>query len=66
MTKGDSFYSPRYLSDWDTREVGHIFCDFLVLGGGVAGLTAADHLSKSGKVILLSKSSLIESNSWVA
>ena len=66
MTKSDSFYSPRYLSDWDTREVGHIFCDFLVLGGGIAGLTAADHLSKSGKVILLSKSSLIESNSWVA
>jgi L-aspartate oxidase len=35
-------------------------CDFLIIGGGIAGLTAALEASKSGKVILLTKGKIGE------
>lgn len=36
-----------------TEKIEH--CDFLIIGGGIAGLSAALEASKSGKVILLTK-----------
>ena len=40
--------------------------DFIVIGGGVAGLRAAVDLAKAGRVLLLTKASLAESNSQYA
>ena len=37
--------------------------DFLVVGSGLAGLYASLYASKFGKVALLTKSTLVESNS---
>ena len=35
-----------------------ITCDFLVIGSGLAGLTAALELSKHGRVIVVSKAAI--------
>jgi L-aspartate oxidase len=40
--------------------------DFIVIGGGVAGLRAAVDLAEAGRVLLLTKTSLTESNSQYA
>jgi L-aspartate oxidase len=40
--------------------------DFIVLGGGIAGLRAALSLSQSGRVLLITKESLSESNTSYA
>ena len=40
--------------------------DFLVLGGGIAGLSAAVRLAESGRVLLVSKEGLAESNTAYA
>ena len=40
--------------------------DFLVIGGGLAGLTAALHLSASGRVLLIAKRDAAECNSRYA
>jgi len=40
--------------------------DFLIVGSGLAGLYAAHHASKFGKVVIISKSNSEESNSWKA
>ena len=36
-------------------------CDYLIIGGGIAGLTAALQASRYGKVILLTKGKIGES-----
>jgi len=56
----------RYLVRLDTREVGHHFTDCLVIGGGVAGLRAAQAASAGGKVILLVKDTISDSNTYFA
>lgn len=40
-----------------------IECDYIVVGSGIAGLTTAIHLAKSGKVIIVTKKESVESNS---
>ncbi|MDO4780249.1 MAG: FAD-dependent oxidoreductase, partial [Bacteroides sp.] len=40
--------------------------DYIVVGGGLSGLYTAFLLSKKGKVALLAKTSLLESNSYQA
>ena len=40
--------------------------DFLVLGGGIAGLSAAVRLARAGRVLLVSKEGLAESNTAYA
>ncbi|GIX40523.1 MAG: L-aspartate oxidase [Leptospiraceae bacterium] len=42
------------------------YCDFLVIGSGIAGLYTAYHLSELGSVILITKSNLIEANTSYA
>lgn len=56
----------RYLIRMDTRSLGHLYTDCLVIGGGVAGMRAALSAAKAGKVIMLVKDELTESNTYYA
>ncbi|MGI9533505.1 MAG: L-aspartate oxidase [Thermodesulfobacteriota bacterium] len=51
------------MKDLNNRELS---TDFLIIGSGLAGLYAANYASKFGDVILVTKSTLIESNSYWA
>ena len=56
--------APRYLVGFDLRRRPHLDADVLVVGGGVAGLTAALAAAERGaEVLLLAKSGITESNS---
>jgi L-aspartate oxidase len=50
----------------DTRQLGHLYTDCLVIGGGVAGLQAALSASEGGDVLVLVKDTLEGSNSYYA
>ncbi len=56
----------RYLVRMDTRALGHLYTDCLVIGGGVAGMRAALAAAAAGKVLLLVKDELTESNTYYA
>ena len=63
----DSTYlQRRYLLSFQTRRLGHIFTDVLVIGAGAAGMRAAIEASRFGQVIVLSKGKTIESNTYYA
>jgi len=61
-----SVHLNRYLIRMDTRSLGHLYTDCLVIGGGVAGMLAALSAAKAGKVILLVKDGLNDSNTYYA
>jgi len=48
------------------KQANQFHCDFLIIGSGLAGLYAALYASKFGKVALITKSTLEESNSYWA
>ena len=56
----------RYLVSFDTHHLPHLFTDVLVIGSGVAGLRAAIEAAQVGSVLLVSKGTLDNSNSWEA
>ncbi len=56
----------RYLVGFDSRRLGHIFTDVLVLGSGVAGLRAALEAAQFGEVVLATKAGVEDSNSYFA
>ncbi len=56
----------RYLVGFDSRRLGHIFTDVLVLGSGVAGMRAALEASQYGEVIMATKAEVEDSNSNLA
>lgn len=59
--------TPRYLVGFDLRRRPHLDADVLVVGGGVAGLTAALAAADAGaEVLLLAKAAITESNSTYA
>ncbi|MBI5367700.1 MAG: L-aspartate oxidase [Planctomycetes bacterium] len=57
---------PRYLARFDTRRLPRLLTDTLVIGTGVAGLRAAIEASRSGKVVVVTKTTAAECNTHYA
>ncbi|WP_442505925.1 L-aspartate oxidase [Novipirellula sp. SH528] len=55
--------TPRYLVPFDTRRSLHRFTDVLIIGGGLAGLRAANAVESNRSVLVVTKDKLRESNS---
>src|SRR6056297_537391 len=55
--------TPRYLIPFDSRKFLHRFADVLVIGGGLAGLRAANAVEPNLSVLVVTKDELRESNS---
>ncbi|MEL6109386.1 MAG: L-aspartate oxidase [Planctomycetota bacterium] len=58
--------SPRYIVPFDTRHEVHRFTDVLIIGGGLAGLRAANAVEPHQRVLVVTKDELKESNSHYA
>jgi L-aspartate oxidase len=58
--------SRRFLVEFDTDACLTHECDVLVVGSGIAGLTAALAASKTRRVALVTKGRLTETNTWYA
>jgi len=56
----------RFLLDFDTADCVTRQCDVLVVGSGIAGLTAALEASETCDVALVTKGRLTETNTWYA
>lgn len=56
----------RYLTNFDSRRVPHLFTDVLVIGSGVAGLRAAIEAAQSVPTLLITKGKLADSNTSAA
>ena len=55
--------TPRYLLPFDSRRALHRFTDVLIIGGGLAGLRAANAVASNQSVFVVTKDVLQESNS---
>lgn len=53
---------PRYSINFDLGDMPKVYCDYLVVGSGIAGLYAALKASKHGNVIMLTKKKVEDSN----
>ncbi|MDC0278803.1 L-aspartate oxidase [bacterium] len=58
--------TPRYLMPFESRRALHRFTDILIVGGGLAGLRAANAVSSNQTVLIVTKDRLAESNSTYA
>jgi len=56
----------RYLARMDTRAMGHLYTDCLVIGGGIAGMRAALAAAEAGTVLILLKETICDSNTYYA
>ncbi len=56
----------RYLTEFDTQELEQHTCDVLVVGSGIAGLTAALSAAGERTVALVTKARIKETNTWYA
>src|SRR5439155_22936150 len=56
----------RYLIPFKASRLPQQFTDVLIIGGGVAGLRAAIAASDSSEVLLLTKDTIDQSNTWYA
>lgn len=52
--------------NFDSEKLERTFTDYVIVGSGIAGLNAAYHAANYGKVILLTKGKLTDSNSMLA
>ncbi|OBZ15405.1 L-aspartate oxidase [Bacillus sp. FJAT-27264] len=57
---------PQYLVDFDLRDIPTVKTDCIVIGSGIAGLFTAIKASEDRRVIMLTKKSLMESNTRYA
>jgi len=58
MTRENIF--KRYQVSFDSKTLQHIFTDTLIIGSGVAGLSAAIHAAKGGSVLVVTKTAINE------
>ena len=58
--------APRYLVPFHPKRVPHAFTDVLIIGGGLAGMRAAIAIDPKLSVLVVSKDSLLKSNSQYA
>ena len=57
---------PRYLVNYDTDNIEKVFTEAVVVGSGIAGLTAALEISKQFDVAVVTKGELKETATWYA
>jgi len=57
---------PRYVVDFDLGAMPELQTDVIVIGAGIAGLITAIKSSESGRVLMITKKSLFESNTRYA
>ncbi len=62
----DALTDRRYLIPFKASRLPQQFTDVLIIGGGVAGLRAAIAASESCEVLLLTKDTIDQSNTWYA
>ncbi len=55
--------TPRYLVDFHPKQLSHHFTDVLIIGGGLAGLRAANAVENNLRVVVVTKDKVQESNS---
>ena len=55
--------TPRYLVSFTPRQLPHFFTDVLIIGGGLAGLRAANAIDPRLSVVVVTKDALLQSNS---
>ena len=55
--------TPRYLVSFHPKKIPHRFTDVLIIGGGLAGLRAANAIPKELSVTVVTKDSLLQSSS---
>jgi L-aspartate oxidase len=58
MTRENTF--KRYQVSFNSKTLQHIFTDTLIIGSGVAGLSAAIHAAKGGSVLVVTKTEINE------
>ncbi|MGR3219535.1 MAG: L-aspartate oxidase [Candidatus Anammoxibacter sp.] len=58
--------SRRFLVSFDSHKTPHIFTDVLVIGSGIAGLSATIQAAKSCSVLVVTKDKISESNTQYA
>lgn len=57
---------PRYLIDFDLRSLAEVRTDVMVIGAGIAGLFTALKASETHQVLMITKKSLLDSNTRYA
>ena len=57
---------PRYLAAFNPKDLPHRFTDVLIIGGGLAGLRAANSVDPSLSVMVITKDQIRQSNSQYA
>ena len=60
------FLTPRYLIPFSPRQLPHYFADVLIIGGGLAGLRAANAVDPKLSVLVVTKDAIQQSNSSYA
>jgi L-aspartate oxidase len=58
--------TPRYLIPFHPRDLPHFFADVLIVGGGLAGLRAANAVDPRLRVLVVTKDTIQQSNSSYA